>query len=171
MQASTNEVPRHPTPGRWVGGLVGVVVCVITGLATAVIGYGFLSPSSLVPIVIGGLPIALLGGYALLPAARSGGWLEAFAVGLIFGMIAPPLGAMEVILVALLPSWGRTTGFDVGYLGLLPIALLFSYVAAVMTVPAGLLWALIARAIPEKVLRSVDLGHDHPGDCQSRIPG
>src|SRR5882757_3205017 len=87
MHKSLNEGPSHPTPGRWVGGLIGVVACMITGLAAGVIGNGFLSASSLVLLVVGGLPIAFLGGRGLLPAARSGGWLEACAVGLIFGMI------------------------------------------------------------------------------------
>ena len=143
MQKPTNERPSHATPGRWVGGLAGVVACVVTGLAAAAIGNSFLSPSGLVPLVIGGLPIAFLCGRALLPAARSGGWLEAFGVGLIFGMIAPPLGAIEVILIGLLALPGGTTGLDAGYLVLLPVVLLFSYVVAVLTVPAGLIWALM----------------------------
>jgi hypothetical protein len=130
---------------------------VITGFAAAVIASGFASQSSLVPLVIAGLPIAFLGGRALLPTARSGGWLEAFAVGLIFGLIAPPLGAIEVILVGLLALPGGTTGLDAGYLVLLPIVLVFSYVVAFMTVPAGLIWALIVRAIPNDVLVSMDL--------------
>jgi hypothetical protein len=158
MNESTHERPRHPTSGRWVGGLVGVVACVVTGLAEGIIGTGLVSPSGLVPLVVGGLPIAFLGGRALLPAARSGGWLEALAFGLVFGILAPPLGAIEVILVGLLSFSGSTTGLDAGYLVLLPFALVFSYVVAVLTIPAGLIWALIARAIPDHVLESMDLG-------------
>ena len=101
----------------------------VVGIAAAVIATGFANPSSLVLLVIGGLPIAFLGGRALLPVARSGGWWEAFAVGLIFGLIAPPLCALEVLLVGVaLP--GSTTGFEPGYLVLLPSALVFSYAVA-----------------------------------------
>ena len=158
MQTSTNPAPTRSTPGRWVGGLAGVVACVITVFAAAILSSSFADPSSLVLLVVGGLPIAFLGGRALLPVARSGGWLEAFAVGLIFGLIAPPLGALEVILVGLLALPGSTTGLEPGYLVLLPIVLVFSYAVAFLTVPAGLIWALIVRAIPKHVLESMDLG-------------
>jgi len=158
MEESTNEASGHRTPGRWVGGLAGVVACAITGFAAALLASGFSDLSSLVLLMIGGLPIGFLGGRALLPVARSGGWLEAFAVGLIFGLIAPPLGALEVLLVGLLALPGSTTGLDPGYLVLLPIVLVFSYAVAFLTVPAGLVWALIVRAIPEHVLESMDLG-------------
>jgi hypothetical protein len=172
MQTSTNDGPNRATRGRWVGGLVGLAACVATALvagAVATVTNGvdsagrnsFLSPDGLAFIWVGGLPIAFLGGRALLPAARSGGWLTALAVGFMFGLIAPPLGAIEVILVGLLPFSGATSGFDdnvTGFLVLLPIALVYSYVVVVLTVPAGLLWALMVRAIPEHVLQSVDLG-------------
>jgi len=164
MQAPTKEGPNRATPGRWVGGLVGAGACIATVAAAAVLvastdpegwstGNGFLSSESVVVFTLGGLPIAFLGGRALLPAARSGGWGTALAVGVLFGLIAPPIGAVELILVALLPFTGATSGFDdnvTGFLFLLPIALVYSYVVAVLTVPAGLLWALIVRAIPER---------------------
>jgi ascorbate-specific PTS system EIIC-type component UlaA len=172
MEASANHLPHRTTPGRWVGGLAGVAACVAIAIATGVVvmltdpngwarGNGFLGQEGLVMIAVGGLPIAFLGGRALLPAARSGGWLTALAVGFTFGLIAPPLGAIEVVLVAMLPFSGSTSGFDdnvTGFLFLLPIALVYSYVVAVLTVPAGLLWALIVRAIPEHALQSVELG-------------
>ena len=171
MQESTNEGPSRATPGRWVGGLVGVVACVATILAAGVVGTaidgdvsagsnGFLGPGNLVYFMVGGLPIAFLGGRALLPAARSGGWLTALGMGFIFGLVAPPLGAIEVVLVAMLPFTGATSGFNdnvTGFLVLLPIALVYSYIVVVLTIPAGLLWALLARAIPEHVLVSMDL--------------
>ena len=171
MQESTNEGPSRATPGRWVGGLVGMVACVATTLvanvvATATIGddsagsNGFLGQGNLVWIALGGLPIAFLGGRLLLPAARSGGWVTALVFGFAFGLIAPPLGAVEVFLAALLPFHDSTSGLDdavVGLLVFLPIALVYSYVVVVLTVPAGLLWALIVRAIPEHLLHALDL--------------
>ena len=164
MQASTNDASSRTTIGRWVGGLVGVVACVATTLVAGVVAKatigddtagsnGFLGQGNLVWITMGGLPIAFLGGRALLPAARSGGWLTALAVGLVFGLIAPPLGAVEVVLAAMLPFSGATSGFGdklTGLLFILPIALVYSYIVVVLTVPAGLLWALIVRAIPER---------------------
>jgi hypothetical protein len=173
MQASTNENASRATPGRWVGGLVGGVACIATTLVAGVIARatigddsagsnGFLGQGNLVWITIGGLPIAFLVGRALLPSARSRGWPTALAVGLMFGLIAPPLGAVEVFVVALLPFHNSTSGFDdaiVGLMVFLPIALIYSYVVVVLTVPAGLLWALIVRAIPEHLLHALDLGH------------
>jgi hypothetical protein len=185
MQASTNESASRATPGRWVGGLVGGVACVATTLVAGVVAKatigddsagsnGFLGQGNLVWIALGGLPIAFLGGRLLLPAARSGGWLTALGIGFLFGLIAPPLGAVEVFLVALLPFHDSTSGFDDAILSLmvfLPIALVYSYVVVVLTVPAGLLWALMVRAIPEHALQSVDLGRVRQRDRQSRFPG
>jgi hypothetical protein len=161
------------------------VACVATALAASVVvtaidgdvsagSNGFLSPGNLVWIVVGGLPIAFLGGRALLPVARSGGWLTALGTGFIFGLIAPPLGAVEVVVVAMLPFSGSTSGFGdnvTSFLFLLPIALVYSYIVVVLTIPAGLLWALIVRAIPAQALQSVDLGRVRQRDRQSRFPG
>ena len=86
--------------------------------------------------------------------------MTALAVGIGFGMMAPPLGAIEVILVGMLPFSNATSGFDdnvTGFLVLLPLALVYSYVVVVLTIPAGLLWGVMVRAIPEHLLRSLDL--------------
>jgi ascorbate-specific PTS system EIIC-type component UlaA len=171
MGESTNEGASQPTPGRWVGGLVGVVACAATMLVAGAIGAlldpnswatgnGLLGQDYLAGLALGGLPIAFFGGHALLPAARSGGWLTALGFGFILGVIAPPLGAIEVILVGMLPFTSSTSGFNdnvTGFLILLPIALVYSYVVVVLTVPAGLLWGLMVRAIPEGFLESMDL--------------
>lgn len=171
MQTSTNDGPSRTAPGRWLGGFVGIAACVATAIAAGAVATltngddsagssGFLSSDSLAFVWAGGLPIAFLGGRALLPAARSGGWLSALAVGFGFGLIAPPLGAIEVILVAMLPFSNSTSGFGdnlAGFLFLLPIAMVYSYVAVVITVPAGLLWAVMVRAIPDHLLLSMDL--------------
>jgi ascorbate-specific PTS system EIIC-type component UlaA len=128
-------------------------------------GHGWLvfDPESLLGVGLGGLPIAFLGGRALLPAARSGGWRTALAVGVAFGLIAPPLGAIEVVAVGLLPFSGATSGFSdnaTGFLLILPLALAYSYMVVVLTVPAGLLWALIVRAIPDRSLERLRIGHE-----------
>lgn len=167
MDTSTNIVSNRTAPSRWIGGIAGLVACLATAVAAGVVlvladpnawadPNGFVGGGGLVWIAIGGLPIAFFGGRALLPAARSGGWPTALGVGLFFGLIAPPLGAIEVILVGLLPFSGATSGFDdnvTGFLFILPIALVYSYVVVVLTVPAGLLWGVIVRAIPERGAR------------------
>jgi hypothetical protein len=164
MEASTNDASSPTTIRRWVGGVVGMAACVAITLVAGMVARsttgkdpngndGLFDPNGLVWLAVGGLPIAFLGGWALLPAARSGGWLTALGIGFVFGLVAPPLGAIEVVLVGLLPFSGATSGFDdnvTGFLFILPIALVYSYIAVVVTVPAGLLWALIVRAIPER---------------------
>ena len=160
-------------PGRWVGGLIGALVCLAIWFAAVAwivdgskSGAGIFSRSFLSMVGLGGLPIAVIGGRALLPAARSGGWLTAVAVGFGFGMIAPPLGGLEVIVFAMLPTSSSTSGFDdnvMGFLVLAPLVLMYSYVIAVLTVPAGLLWALIVRAIPDNGLDAVQAGTDAVG--------
>ena len=172
--AASHEGPSRTYPGRWVGGLVGVCACVLTILIAGIVlmsasadtarHWALFDPGSLVGIALGGLPIAFLGGRALLPAVRSGGWLSALAVGFAFGLVAPPLGAMEVVTFAILPFSGATSGFGdnvSGFLLLLPLALVYSYVVVVLTVPAGLLWALIVRAIPDRGLDMLRIGHAH----------
>ena len=86
--------------------------------------------------------------------------MTALAVGFGFVMIAPPLGAIEFVVVGMLPFSNATSGFDdtaTGFLLLLPIALVYSYVVVVLTIPTGLLWAVIVRAIPDHLLVSMDL--------------
>ena len=162
MEASIHDGSSRTTLGRWVGGLAGVAACVATILVAGVVARamsgdsdgssGVVGPDSLIWVGVGGLPIAFFGGLALLPAARSGGWLTALGFGVVFGLIAPPFGAIEVVLFSMLPFSGTTTGFGDGAAGLLllsMLAVIYSYVVVVSTVPAGLLWALIVRAIPE----------------------
>ena len=164
MEVSIQDGPSRTTMGRWVGGLVGVAACLAVSVVAGMVA-GFherrrsgqrlrrFDPNGLAWIAIGGLPIAFIGGQALLPAARSGGWLAALAVGFVFGLVAPPLGAIEVVFASMLPFSGSTSGFGDnvgGLLFVLPIAVVYSYVVVVLTVPAGLLWALVVRAIPER---------------------
>jgi len=171
MQATTMFVRSGAAnPGRWVGGLIGAIVCLGVYLAAvssipngSSSGGGFFSWDFLTMVGVGGLPIAILGGRALLPAARSGGWLTAIAVGLGFGLLAPPLGGIEVIVFEIAQSAGsssRSGGDVLSLLALSPIVLIYSYVVVVVTVPAGILWALIVRAIPQRGLDSVQAGTD-----------
>jgi hypothetical protein len=163
---------RRASPGRWLGGAVGALICLGIVAAGQVLaesgatrrssgGSGLASLDGLTALGLGGLPIAILVGRALLPAARSSDWLPALGVGLAFGLIAPPLGAFEVVAIATLPDSGSSSGFGeatLGFLFLLPIALVYSYIAAVVTIPGGLLWVVVIRALPDSLLEALAIG-------------
>ncbi len=168
MLIPTDNGGDQANPGRWVGGAVGALVClgiigvgqVLAVAANTASSSGPFRPDGFTTLGLGGLPIAILGGRALLPAARSGGWRTALTFGLVLGFLAPPLGAIEIVAVAMLPGSGATSGFGdnaAGFLFLLPIGLVYSYVVVVLTVPAGLAWAVAARAIPQSVLRRFEV--------------
>lgn len=144
------HVERSDHPGRWLGGVVGA----LTSAAAAGVLYRIsdeTDPTKDAATVIAllGVPIAFALGRALLPEVRSGGWGWALSVGIAFGLLAPPIGAL-VILVgpALLPPGVVTPDFNAFNLAILPIALPFSYVAVPITIPVGLIWAAIARWLP-----------------------
>jgi hypothetical protein len=148
---------RSDHPGRWLGGVVGA----LTSAAAAGVLYrisGETDPTKDAATVIAllGIPIAFALGRALLPEVRSGGWGWGLWIGIAVGLIAPPIGAV-VILVgpALGPAGVMSTDFNAFNLAILPIALPFSYVAVPITIPVGLVWALVARWLPEDDLSSL----------------
>lgn len=155
--------PRHP--GRWLGGLVGALLSLAVsavGLlmgedpieASAIVGIG-----GLVGLGVAGLPVGFLLGRALLPAARSQGIAGAVGVGLAFGLAAPPLGAIVVLLGLAIPVLAEGGLVDaLAVLLLLPYAFVFSYVASVATVPAGIVWGAVVRLLPEAVLVRAAVG-------------
>jgi hypothetical protein len=147
---------RSDHPGRWLGGVVGA----LTSAAAAGVLYRFsgeTDPTKDAGTVVAllGIPIAFALGRALLPEVRSGGWGWALWIGIAVGLLAPPIGAMVILLgPALFPAGVVSPGFNVFNLALLPIALPFSYIAVPITVPVGLVWAAIARWLPEDDLSS-----------------
>ena len=153
-------------PGRWLGGLVGGLVSLGVAAVGLVAG-GAPSDGALLDLGGGffgigllGVPIGVLVGRALLPAARGGGLGRGLLVGLGFGLIAPPLGAIEIVVGSLWPtanSTGDVGEATLGMLVLLPIAIVYSFVALVATVPAGLAWALLVRVIPAAILRRLEM--------------
>ena len=152
----TAEPIRHP--GRWVGGLIGAaipalvaVVAVASGDRPALTLDGLLALDGVAGISIAGMPIGFLVGRALLPFARRGGWRQALGSGLMAGIVAPPLGAIGVLVVAALTdSFSADTEpwVPVAYLVLTPLAIIFGYAAAVVTLPVGIAWGLLVRAVP-----------------------
>jgi hypothetical protein len=161
MDATT--ATRHP--GRWLGGLVGALVAAgVSGIGLVLgpdtdAGIVFLSDGALVELGLFGVPIGFLVGRALLPAARAEGIGWALLVGLGFGVIAPPLGAIEIVLAALWPGATSTGVGDtaIGLVALLPIAMAYSFVAAVVTLPAGIAWTLLVRAIPDAAFPAFEM--------------
>jgi hypothetical protein len=148
-------------PGRWLGGLVGAMC----SIAVAAFGWLVLGSSlddeaslfgqeSLVWVGLLGAPIGYLLGRALMPTARSGGWGTALLTGVGFGLAAPPLGAIEILALASTPI-GGPGGLGSGgpaVMMFLPFALVFSYAAVIATVPAGLLWSVVVRALSPATL-------------------
>jgi hypothetical protein len=107
-----------------------------------------------VGIALLGIPIGWILGRGLFPMARTG-WRSALWAGLLVAVLAPPLGAIEILSGAVLQT-NATIGFGsstprLAALLLLPIAIPYSYVAIVVTAPVGLVWALFARLVPASV--------------------
>ena len=156
--------PPADHPGRWVWGLVGVAVSLLVSGIGLAIGdvdgsNSLTSLSGLVPLGLAGAPIAFLLGRAFLPSVRSSGWAGAVGVGVGIGLVAPPLGAVEILLLSGVRAALEGTGGGepittlLTPLVLLPIAIAYSFIAVVATVPAGIVWALLVRALPDGLLR------------------
>ena len=144
-------------PGRWVGGLLGALASLALAAGAALfIARTSYDLEALVVLGLLGIPVGFILGRAALPTARQGGRTEAIGMGLLIGLAAPPLGAIEISLGA--GAIGQVGGSDctlpllVG-LFLLTYALPVSLIAAVVTIPVGVVWGLLARVIPDDVLR------------------
>jgi len=141
-------------PGRWLGGAAGALASLAVGLAPPVLGLVSANsdPSSSLEIGLLGMPVGFVLGRAFFPGARSGGWSWALWVGAGIGLVAPPLGAIESVLgPALLPPHPATSYSVPAAVVFLLIAIPFSYIAVVLTIPAGLVWATLVRLIPQDV--------------------
>jgi hypothetical protein len=149
---STEHAVDHP--GRWLGGLCGAIASILIGVAAqAFVG---IDPgdSSLDVLVVGllGAPIGFALGRAMFPQARGARWSRALLVGAGIGLLAPPLGAIEIVLGPLLlpanPDRAIVTASAVLFLA---IAIPVSYIAVIVTLPAGLLWAMLVKLIPSEL--------------------
>lgn len=145
-------------PGRWLGGLIGAVIPGLVAVVATAAGEqpaltidGLLALEGVAGISIAGMPIGFLVGRALLPFARGGGWRRAIGTGTVAGFVAPPLGAVGVLVVAALTDSFAAASepwVPVGYLVLTPLAIIVGYAAAVVTLPVGIAWGLLVRAVP-----------------------
>jgi len=147
-------------PGRWLGGVAGAVASLAVGIVPQLFGMlgsesGSADWTSIDWTEIGlfGVPVGFVLGRAFFPQARSGGWSSALWVGAGIGLLAPPLGAIEIMLgPALVPPDPATTSYALPAAVLfLMIAIPFSYIAVVLTVPAGLIWAVLVNLVPDDV--------------------
>jgi hypothetical protein len=145
------RLERSDRPGRWLGGVVGALTsAAAAGVLFRISGETDPTKDGATVVALLGIPIAFALGRALLPEVRSGGWGWALCIGVAVGLIAPPIGAVVILLgPALFPPGVVSPDFNAFNLAILPIALPFSYIAVPITIPVGLVWAAIARWLPE----------------------
>jgi hypothetical protein len=164
MDGSTARPPATPAaslpddhPGRWVGGALGVTASLAVAIgavgigAASDLGSGWIDPEFIASVGILGAPIGWVLGRAALPLARDGGWAQALAVGFGVALVAPPLGGLAWLVVALIEDAAGPADCGSSPLSavlLLPFILPWSYLALVATVPAALLWGVLARLVP-----------------------
>jgi hypothetical protein len=159
-------------PGRWIGGVVGgllssfvAVVAVAIRGTPAELDLWRIELEGFVGIGLAGIPIGFVLGRALMPFARSAGWRRALVAGAAVGLLAPPLGAIELVGLAMIDGGIGGFGGDtvtamlVTLVYILPAGLVVSYVAAIATLPVGLAWAVVVRLLPERLLRRLRMPH------------
>jgi hypothetical protein len=157
-RAEAGTAPSATTdwPGRWLGGAIGAAV----SLGAAVLLFAVQDRSSgqsdlLIPsspwIAHLGIPIAFALGRGAFPSIRGGTWGWALAAGVLIGLAAPPLGAFEIVFGPFLLPLDPGNTDQIGLVAVLPIALVFSFVAILITVPVGLVTAIAIRALPREL--------------------
>lgn len=152
-------------PGRWLGGAIGALVAGTVALGAAVVGQVTILPPEAITVANAvavvcalGIPVGFGLGRQLFPSARSQGWRHALAVGLAFGWTAPFLGAIEILAAGLLVPWAKpVVGLGPDGIWFLPIALPVSLIAAPVTLPVGVAWGLLARAVPPSAVRRAQI--------------
>lgn len=137
-------------PGRWLGGAVGLLL----SLALLPISL-FAEPdgfrrglTALGTLGLLGAPIGFVLGRQFFPQARRGGWPDALLVGIGLGWLAPPLGAVEIVAGQMASAAASGSRVDASWLAILVIAIPVSFIAVLVTMPIGIAWGLIVRAIP-----------------------
>jgi len=138
-------------PGRWLGGAAGALASLMAaGVSHAIdpdpSGTTFLDFTG---VALLGIPIGFALGRAFWPYARSGGWRHALAIGIALAFAAPPLGAVEILGIPAVAPWADGSTSGLALLIALPIAVPISYLAVVVTLPVGLLWAVLVKLIPD----------------------
>ena len=170
MVASTAQPPATPAvtppddhPGRWVGGALGVTASLAVAIgavgigAASDLGSGWIDPGFIAFVGVLGAPIGWVLGRSAFPLARDGGWAQALAVGSGVAVVAPPLGGVAWLVFALIEDAAGPADCGSSPLSavlLLPFIVPWSYLALVATVPAGLVWAVLARLVPAASLAS-----------------
>lgn len=142
-------------PGRWIGGILGVLASLALVPIALLLEQQPTSSSlpGLANMGLLGAPIGFVLGRHFFPSARSGGWTMALSVGIVIGWAAPPLGAIALVVgPLLLPTqpgepWRNPTEL----LLYLALAIPFSFIAAIITVPVGLAWGLLVGLVPDAV--------------------
>lgn len=137
-------------PGRWIGGAVGTL------LSLSLIAISMLLEAeefrrgltTLATLGLLGAPIGFVVGRQFYPQARGRGWQDAVLVGTGLGWLAPPLGAVEIVVGQLATAVESGSRVDSSWLVILMIAIPVSFIAVLVTMPIGIAWGLIVHAIP-----------------------
>jgi hypothetical protein len=152
--AAEADVTVEDHPGRWIGGAIGAMVALATSVVLLV-GTRMLGSGDAAWAWIGvlGVPVAFVLGRHLLPLARSERWRGAITVGLLVGWLAPPLGAIEIVYgLAAANAFDASSTPSILAFVLVPYAIAFSFVAVVITLPAGVVWAIVVRLVRDDTL-------------------
>lgn len=125
--------------------ILAVLVAYLSIVVSAIAGWrglGF--------IALFGAPVAGLLGWWFTPAATTGSWRMAFGVGLGIGTLAAPLGAWTLAYVTLLSdlagiNTNSSTGGAREAVIIATLGLPISAIALPLTVPCGVVWAILVR--------------------------
>jgi hypothetical protein len=154
--------PSPPAPGRWIGGLIGaglsLLVAVIGGLGLRETDFGFAIQST-TQLGLFGIPVGAVLGTLFWPIGRRVRGFGVLGVGLAIGVLALPLGDLIIVTTLAASALSERTvdlaAALVSALSMSIIGLVFSVVAAPITIPVGIAWAVIVRLLPERLVSSV----------------
>jgi hypothetical protein len=148
------RVGRADHPGRWLGGAIGAAVALAAAAVAGVVATQAQQvDATWAWIALLGVPVAFVLGRQLFPLARSDGWFRALGVGLLLGWIAPPAGAIEIVYGLMTAASVQEPGITALWsVLLLPFALVVSFVAVAITLPAGIVWAVAVRFVPDRLV-------------------
>jgi hypothetical protein len=141
----------------------GMTIGVLVSFASASVPFDAVGLSGLFgPLGIGlaGAPVAAVLGWWLSPHIASSSWRNAIAIGLGAGLLAPPLGLLELLYLAGLsglaegPGRGAETIAGLVVIGMFGLG--YCWVVLPITLPSGIAAALIVRGLLPRVSWSAD---------------
>jgi hypothetical protein len=152
---------------RFVGALAGVAIAyVIVVLPLDALDIGWLALTDELALI--GAPVAAILGWWLTPTAVAGSLRWTLGVGLGVGGLAAPMGALAIAYLAAIQALAGVDGDVASVPAALFIAtygLGFSVIALPVTLPAGVAWSVVVRAVvPEMRGRDPGVTPFGPGE-------